>query len=375
MKNSKWVKLIPKEEILKLKDKEDFIFTIPNLCSYFSAPDRRVGELLKYYEIDVVKLSKNKKLTKEEWVNVCESIHGKYFDYSISEYKRGNSLINIGCPVHGIIEVNANSHKNGSGCRRCNAKENSPFKSLSKENFIEDALITHNAYYNYSKVENFIDTHEKVTIICPIHGEFKQKVYAHRYGSGCEKCSYIKRGLNKRVSLEDFLKRAKEKHGDIYDYSKTTFSKIDESVTIICPHHGEFIQIAENHLNGGCSSCGKIYSAYSFKKDSNYIEVSKALPSGLYILKFKDFYKIGITNDIRNRITLIKSRASIDYRPEIITYKEMSLFDAVKYENVLHNKYKFLSYIPDLRFEGQTECFTLDLPVEEIITYLNSYVI
>ena len=372
MKNSKWVKLIPKEEILKLKDKEDFIFTIPNLCSYFNAPDRRVGELLKYYEIDVVKLSKNKKLTKEEWINLCESVHEKRFDYSISEYKKGNTLINIGCPVHGIIEVNANSHKNGGGCRKCNAKENSPFKSLGKESFIKDALITHNSYYDYSKVEDFLDTHEKVTIICPVHGEFKQKIYAHRYGSGCEKCSYIERGLNKRVSLEDFLKRAKEKHGDVYNYSKTIFSKIDESVTIICPHHGEFTQIAQNHLNGGCLSCGKIYSAYSFKKDDNYIEVSKTLPSGLYILKFEDFYKIGITNTLHQRVTLIKSRMYIDYRPEVITYKSISLYEAVKIENELHSKYKPFQHFPNISFEGQTECFTLDLPVEEIINYIES---
>lgn len=372
MKNSKWVKIAPKEEILKLKGQESFIFTIPNLCNYFNIPDRRMGELLKYYQIDVIKLSKNKKLSKEEWVSICETVHGKHFDYSVSEYRKGNSLINIGCPVHGIIEVNANSHKNGGGCRKCNAKENSPFKSLDKEDFIKDALITHNSYYDYSKVEDFNDTHEQVTIICPIHGEFKQKIYSHRYGSGCEKCSYVERGLNKRVSLEDFIKRAIEKHGNIYNYSKTTFSKIDENITIICPHHGEFTQIAKNHLNGGCLSCGKIYSAYSFKKDDNYIEVSKTLPSGLYILKFKDFYKIGISNDIHSRITLIKSRACIDYRPEIILYKEISLFDAVKHENILHNKYKYLSYTPNFNFEGQTECFNLDLPIKEIITYLKS---
>lgn len=372
MKNSKWVKVVPEEEVLRLKNNKDFIFTIPNLCEYFSIPNRRMGELLKYYGIEVVKLTKNKKLTKEEWVGICESVHGKHFDYSISNYSKGNALINIGCPVHGVIEVNANSHKNGGGCRKCNSKENSPFKPLDKDDFIKDALMIHNSYYNYSKVEDFTHSHEKVTIICPVHGEFKQKVYSHRYGTGCEKCSYVERGLNRRVSLEDFIKRAIEKHGDIYDYSKTTFSKIDESVTIICPHHGEFTQIAKNHLNGGCISCGKIYSSYSFKKDDNYIEVSKTLPSGLYILKFKDFYKIGISNDIHNRITLIKSRACIDYRPDIITYKELSLFDAVKNENILHNKYKQFSYTPELTFEGQTECFNLNLPVNEVIEYLKS---
>ena len=39
------------------------------------------------------------------------------------------------------------------------------------ENFINRAKIIHSEYYNYSKVE-YINTHEKVCIICPEHGEF-----------------------------------------------------------------------------------------------------------------------------------------------------------------------------------------------------------
>lgn len=291
----------------------------------------------------------------------------------MTKYNKLNSIVEIGCPIHGIIKVNANCHKNGAGCKRCNSKEKSIFKPLSKEDFIKDATVTHNSYYNYSKVEDFTDTHEKVTVICPIHGEFRQKVYSHRYGSGCEKCSYVERGLGGRVSSEDYFKRANIFHNYKYDYSKSVYTKMSDEITISCPHHGDFTQIAKNHLKGGCLSCGKIYSAYSFKKDDNYIEISKSLPSGVYILKFEDFYKIGISNTLHQRITLIKSRMGIDYRPEIIMYKDMSLYEAVKIENTLHSQYKIFQYFPDISFEGQTECFTIDLPVEEIIHNLKQF--
>ena len=264
MKNSKWSKLVSKEAILKMKEKEDFTFSITNLARHFGIPDKRMSELIKYYEIEIKRLTTNKKITEEEWLEECRKQHNGYFDYSMTKYHKLNSLVEIGCPVHGVIKVNANRHKNGGGCRRCNSKKLSPFKSLSKDVFIKDALITHNSYYNYSKVEDFTDTHERVTIICPVHGEFKQKVYVHRYGSGCEKCSYIQRGLDGRVSEENYFKRANVFHNFRYDYSNSIYTKMDDEIIINCPHHGDFTQIAKNHLNGGCLSCGKIYSAYSF---------------------------------------------------------------------------------------------------------------
>ena len=41
-------------------------------------------------------------------------------------------------------------------------------------------------------------------------------------------------------SLKDFIERAKIRHNNKYDYSKTVYSKTHEKVTIICPEHGEF---------------------------------------------------------------------------------------------------------------------------------------
>lgn len=61
-----------------------------------------------------------------------------------------------------------------------------------------------------------------------------------------------------KVTKEEFLRRAKEKHGDKYDYSKVEFQKTADYITIACPIHGEFRQQVGEHLRGrGCKECGK----------------------------------------------------------------------------------------------------------------------
>ena len=63
--------------------------------------------------------------------------------------------------------------------------------------------------------------------------------------------------MAKKVTTEDFIKRAHEVHGDKYDYSKTVYVAAIKDVTIICPTHGEFQQRPANHLTGrGCHECG-----------------------------------------------------------------------------------------------------------------------
>lgn len=256
MENSKWLKIATKEEILSLRERKDFVFSTTSISIYFGIPLQRVNELLRYYNIEVDKLTKNKKLTTEQWVEECNEKHNGYFDYSMSDYLSGSKPIKIGCPIHGIINVNPNRHKNGSGCKRCSAKIYSIFKPLSKENFIKEATITHSGKYDYSLVGEFETVHEDTTIICPTHGEFTQRIHSHRKGSGCEDCSYIERGQNLAVSFSEFLGRAKSRFGDLYEYLEESYTIISENVTYICQIHGEMNQIASSHLiSKGCSKC------------------------------------------------------------------------------------------------------------------------
>ena len=73
------------------------------------------------------------------------------------------------------------------------------------------------------------------------------------------------------MSKDKFLKKAKEVHGDKYDYSKVEYINNRTKVCIICPEHGEFWQTPSNHLRGweGCEECSKEYHRQKCKKEKN----------------------------------------------------------------------------------------------------------
>lgn len=58
------------------------------------------------------------------------------------------------------------------------------------------------------------------------------------------------------MTTEEFIQRAREIHGDKYDYSKVEYINLSTKVCIICPEHGVFWQRPDVHLRGsGCSRC------------------------------------------------------------------------------------------------------------------------
>jgi hypothetical protein len=64
-----------------------------------------------------------------------------------------------------------------------------------------------------------------------------------------------------RTTPAEFIAKAREVHGDLFDYSSTVYTGSDNQVTIKCREHGEFSQRAYNHLAGrGCVKCGKAAS-------------------------------------------------------------------------------------------------------------------
>lgn len=109
--------------------------------------------------------------------------------------------------------------------------------------------------YDYSKV-NYVDANNKVCIVCPEHGEFWQLPFSHLHGCGCHKCATQKTSDKRRLTNEEFINKAKEIHGDKYDYSKVEYINSNTKVCIICPEHGEFWMMPGNHLRGqGCRKC------------------------------------------------------------------------------------------------------------------------
>ena len=192
-------------------------------------------------------------ITTENFIKRARNVHGDKYDYSKVEYKGPKNKICIICPEHGEFWQLPHSHLSGNGCRKCNSKK----QTKTKEKFIEDAKKVHGNKYDYSKVE-YVNSHTKVCIICPEHGEFWQFPHSHLNGFGCRKCTNKLLSEKRRDTKEEFIDKAKTIHGDKYDYSKVEYVNNRTKVCIICPEHGEFWQTPYNHVGQkqGCPKCG-----------------------------------------------------------------------------------------------------------------------
>ena len=193
-----------------------------------------------------------KRLTTEEFIRRAKEVHGDRYDYSKVEYVNTRRKVCIICPKHGEFWQIPLHHLKGSGCPNCVGK-----KRLTTEEFIRRAKEVHGDRYDYSKVE-YVNARTKVCVICPEHGEFRQTSSEHLRGQGCPKCGQEKKVSSSTMTTEEFIRRAKEVHGDRYDYSKVEYVNTRTKVCIICPEHGEFLQIPNNHLQGqGCPYCAQ----------------------------------------------------------------------------------------------------------------------
>jgi len=256
-------------------------------------------------------LSKFKSNGLDCFIVRAQNIHGDTYDYSKFIYKNCKSIGIIICHIHGDFTQSAESHYLGSGCPRCSAiYRNIPFKK-TREEFIKDANETHGDLYDYSKVE-YLSTNQPVIIICRIHGEFSQRASSHIKGAGCFHCGIIKVVDGKRYNTETFIESAKEKHGDLYDYSKVDYISSDSKIIIICIKHGEFIQTATHHLRGsGCTKCGIIKVADCKRYNTEtFIESAKEKHGDLY-----DYSKVDYISSDSKIIIICKKHGEFLIRP------------------------------------------------------------
>lgn len=62
--------------------------------------------------------------------------------------------------------------------------------------------------------------------------------------------------MSKKLTTQEFIKKAKKVHNNKYLYEKCDYDGNRNTVIITCPIHGDFEQLAGNHLAGyGCKKC------------------------------------------------------------------------------------------------------------------------
>ena len=234
---------------------------------------------------------------------------------------------------------------------------------ITNQQIIQDFNLIHGNKYDYSLVE-YSTMHNKVKIICPIHGEFEQSPNAHiRQKQGCKKCALILKANNLRDNTNSFIFKVKNIHGDIYDYSKVIYGNNAHSkVEIICKEHGSFYMSPNSHLSKK-TKCPKCMHRHTGWTKTSWKKSCEGKIAKLYIIKCYNnkeiFYKIGITNKktIKERFY---HKSLMPYNYEIIKVIESKddpifIYNLERTLHVLHSKVK---YTPLNKFVGSTECFS-----------------
>ena len=126
--------------------------------------------------------------------------------------------------------------------------------------FLSKANKVHKNKYTY--IESSYTTNKgPIEIICPFHGKFVLTVRQHvegNYPKGCPKCPKLYPLPNRAMSTEEFIVKARTRHGDKYSYAKSQYVTATKSILITCPIHGDFEQRANQHLYGnGCPACAR----------------------------------------------------------------------------------------------------------------------
>lgn len=118
---------------------------------------------------------------------------------------------------------------------------------VTTESFIAEAKEIYGDRYDYSKVD-YKNRDHRVTVVCPIHGDFLVYAREHLDGKGCPKCE----------KGEKFLAKLKEKFGDKFGLEQFVYESSTSPVTLICPTHGAFSRKPQQILNlqFGCPMCG-----------------------------------------------------------------------------------------------------------------------
>ena len=255
--------------------------------------------------------SGRKKLNTESFIVKAKEIHGDVYDYSKVVYINAHTNIVIICKSHGSFEQTPTGHLRGSGCRTCGHETTGKLRRLNTERFIVKAQKIHGDMYDYSKVD-YVKSNENVIIICKKHGEFEQQPLNHLMKRGCVDCGRERTGKINSSTQDEFITKAKEIHGDAYDYSKVRYVNSNAHVDITCKIHGDFRQSPSHHLmKKGCRTCGcERTGKHKLSNTKDFIDKAINVHKDLY-----DYSNVKYVKSQENVIIICKKHGPFEQQP------------------------------------------------------------
>lgn len=149
-------------------------------------------------------------------------------------------------------------------------------KKFTLEDFIKACNLKHNNLYDYT-MTTYKNMKTPIVVTCPVHGQVTQIPQNH-LRQGCHLCNE----LIKNNKQNEFIEKAKIKHGDFYDYSNVEYIDTQTKVSIICPSHGEFKVSPRDHLRYTCKKCYHDSMKYNL---TDFIRLSQSIHGNKYDYK------------------------------------------------------------------------------------------
>lgn len=181
--------------------------------------------------------------------------YGENYECDISEYKNlTGKKINFFCKKHNYhFKQTPYESLNYMGCKCCASekmidgvkKHNETTKKERYDSLFEKIK---EKYGKEIKIEedSFTSINNSLKIFCKKHGWVDVDVSSllnSKRKIACPKC--IGKG-RKRITFEDFKKECIEKFGDIYDFSKSSFTNMRTKITV--GYNGKFFEVTPSKL-------------------------------------------------------------------------------------------------------------------------------
>ena len=226
--------------------------------------------------------------------------------------------------------------------------------------FISKAQLKFSDKFSYSK-SMYTRSKDPITITCPIHGDFETTPHQFLQSKcGCPKCGKEYRESLKYKTLEQFIKEAKQIHGNKFSYEESEYNGCDNEIIITCNIHGAFKSTPSRILRGcGCPKCkGEVTKNFNItnKRDSNES----------FITKIEQVYGKGIF--LYDKLNYINSRT------DVILYSIISqeYFSATP-SCILQKKIKSKYYMQDENIVSKGEYIIEKYLKDSNIKYISQY--
>lgn len=146
-------------------------------------------EIPKHLSMHLAKTGGFKNVTsaeiKQEYFRWAAAIlhSDSLLDFSKSIYLHSHTNVLVYCSAHGELSMRPSHILDGCGCKLC--ANDRMRKSMT--DFLMDARKAHGLRYSYNKTQ-YVTTHDKIIVTCPIHGDFEIRAKSHIEGGGCQTC-------------------------------------------------------------------------------------------------------------------------------------------------------------------------------------------